>query len=131
MQRRQPLVAIVDDDPAIRKSLVVLLNAFGYRVEVYASAEEFLVSTPTERPSCVILDIQLPDITGIELSRHLLANGIRLPTIFITGSRDETARQDAKELGCVSYIYKPFAPRVLLEALKAATGFDPCCEGKG
>lgn len=131
MQRRQPLVAIVDDDPGIRKSLAVLLNAFGYRVEVYATAEEFLVTTPTARPSCVVLDIQLPDITGIELSRHLLANGIRLPTIFITGSRDEMARQDAKELGCVAYIYKPFAPPVLLEALRAATGFKPCSEGKG
>jgi FixJ family two-component response regulator len=131
MHRRQPLVAIVDDDPGIRKSLVVLLNAFGYRVEVYASAEEFLITTPTERPSCVVLDIHLPDITGIELSRHLLANGTKLPTIFITGSRDEIARQDAKELGCVAYIYKPFPPRALLQALSVATGFDPCCEGKG
>ena len=131
MQRRQPLVALIDDDPGVCQSLAVLLKAFGYRVDLYATAEEFLVTTRTDRPACLVIDVQLPDITGIELSRHLLANGIRLPTIFITGSRDDVSRQDAKELGCVAFIYKPFAPRVLLEALKTATGFGSWCEAKG
>ena len=131
MQRRQPLVALIDDDPGVRKSLAALLSAVGYRVELYATAEEFLVTERTERPACLVLDIHLPDITGIELSRHLLANGIRLPTIFITGSTDEMPRQDAKELGCVAFIQKPSAPGVLLEALRTATGFDPSCEGDG
>jgi FixJ family two-component response regulator len=131
MQRRQPLVAIVDDDPGVRKSLAALLNASGYRTDLYATAEEFLVTERTERPACLLLDIRLPDITGIELSRHLLANGIRLPTIFITGSGDELSRQDAKELGCVAFIDKPLTPRALLEALRTATGFEPGCEGDG
>ena len=131
MQRRQPLVAIVDDDPGVRKSLAGLLNASGYRADLYATAEEFLVTERTERPACLLLDTRLPDITGIELSRHLLANGIRLPTIFITDSGDELSRQDAKELGCVAFIHKPLASRVLLEALRTATGFDPCCKGDG
>lgn len=131
MQRRQPLVALIDDDPGVRQSLSVLLKAFGYRVDLYATAEAFLVTACPDRPACLVIDVQLPDITGIELSRHLLANGIRLPTIFITGSRDDVSRQDAKQLGCVAFIYKPFAPRVLLEALKTATGFDPCCQPDG
>ena len=127
MDKRQPLVAIVDDDSGVRKSLEALLNAFGYRVVLYECAEH-LLSAEAETPACLIVDIELPDITGIELARQLLAAGLRLPTIFISGSTDASWRGEAIRLGCIAYIQKPFSPRVLIEALATATGPNPFFE---
>jgi FixJ family two-component response regulator len=128
MQKRQALVAVIDDDLGIRKSLEALLNAFGYRVVLYESAEHLLSAKLDETPACLIVDINLPDITGIELARQLLAGGVKLPTIFISGSTDPSWRRKAIELGCVACIAKPFSPQVLSEALASATGPNPFFE---
>ena len=128
MHKRQPLIVVIDDDLGILKSLEALLKAFDYRVALYESAEHFLSVNIDETPACLIVDINLPDITGIELGRQLLAAGLRLPTIFISGSTDPSWRRQAIELGCVAYIEKPFSPRVLIEALASATGPNPFFE---
>jgi len=128
MQKRQPLVAVIDDDLGVRKSLEVLLKAFDYRVILYESAEQLLSAKVAETPACLIVDINLPDITGIELARQLLAAGLRWPMIFISGSTDPSWRRQAIELGCVACIDKPFSPRVLIEALATATGPNPFFE---
>ena len=128
MQKRQPLVAIIDDDLGIRKSLEALLNACGYRVVLYESAEHLLSAKRDETPACLIVDIDLPDISGIELVRQLLAGGLKLPAIFISGSTEPSWRRQAMELGCVACLEKPFSPRVLIEALASATGPNPFLE---
>jgi FixJ family two-component response regulator len=128
MKMRQPLVAIVEDDLGARSALVTLLRAYGYRVEAYESAEEFLAAKRAEQPACLVLDVNLADISGIELSRHLLANGRKVPTIFVTGLKDERSRRQALELGCVAFIGKPYTAEVLIEAVATATGPDPFFE---
>ena len=128
MKMRQPLVAVIDDDLGVRSSLVTLLRAFGYRTEIYENAEQFLAAKPAEKPACLLLDVNMPAISGFELSRHLLETGNRIPTVFVTALNDMTSRRQAMELGCVAFIEKPFTARVLIEALATATGPDPFFE---
>ena len=128
MRKRQPVVAVVDDDLGMRKSFDALLTAFGYRVELYKNAEEFFAAKPAEKPACLVLDVFLSDITGIELSRQMLAAGIKVPTVFVSASKDQMSRRQAVELGCVAFLEKPFAPRLLIEAVATATGPDPFFE---
>ena len=128
MKMRQPLVAVIDDDLGARSSLGTLLRAFGYQIELYESAEQFLAAEQPEKPACLILDINLSGASGLDLSRHLQADGKRIPTVFVTALRDMMSRRLAMELGCVAFIEKPFTARVLLEALATATGPDPFFE---
>jgi FixJ family two-component response regulator len=118
-------VAVVDDDQGIRDSLRALLKAFAFDVELYASAEEFLTGRPRSKAIALLLDIYLGDLSGIELSRQLLAGGLKIPTIFLTGSRDPALRQRAIEQGCVAFLEKPFQARQLIEAVATATGSNP------
>ena len=120
MHKRQPLVAVVDDDACLRKSIATLLKAYSYRVELYESAKQFLATKSVERPACLILDVYLGSTTGIELSQHLVARGIKVPTIFVSGSRDQRSRRQALELGCVAFVEKPFVASVLIEAVATA-----------
>jgi FixJ family two-component response regulator len=123
---KQPkTVAVVDDDQGIRDALRALLKAFAFDVELYASAEEFLSGFPKSKAVALLLDIYLGDLSGIELSRQLLADGLKIPTIFLTGSRDPALRQRAIEQGCVAFLEKPFQARQLIEAVATATGSNP------
>lgn len=126
--KSRPVVAIVDDDLGMRGSLQILLSAFAFRTEIYASAEEFLAALPKTEATCHLLDIQLGDLTGIELTRHLLCLGRKIPTIFMTGRADETLRRQAIELDCVAFFEKPFASQQLIEAIVTATGSNPYFE---
>jgi len=114
------VVAIVDDDPGMRQALESMLGAFGYATETYASAEEFVRAAITTEASCLVVDIQLGDISGVELGRHLLATGFEFPIIFMTGSVEETHRRQAMDHGCIAYLLKPFPPKQLVEALSKA-----------
>ena len=114
------IVAIVDDDPEIREALESMLSSFGYRTELYASAEEFLRAAPTTEAACLVVDIQLGDISGIELGRQLSVTGFEFPIIFVTGSVEETHRQQAMGLGCVAYLQKPFPAKQLFEVIVRA-----------
>ena len=111
------VVAVVEDDPGMRKSIERLLGASGYRTVTFASAEEF-VQSGSENAFALVLDIHLPGISGIELRRRMLASGSRLPVIFITAFDDAMLRAEALATGCVDYLYKPFEAHRLIEALE-------------
>ena len=122
MAKRHKVIAIVDDDAAVRGSLEGLLGAFGYRTELYVSAEEFIHAAITTEASCLIVDIQLGDVSGIELGRQLSATGFTIPIIFMTASWDEMHRRQATHFGCVEYLNKPFPADQLITAITKAIG---------
>ena len=120
----RPVVAIVDDDPTILKSLSRLLKASGYEPHVFDSAEAFLDGLETRTASCVILDVHLPGISGIELRRRMAAAGSKLPVIFMTAVDDEAIHGEAIEAGGVGLLCKPFSARSLIAAIGKVTGFE-------
>jgi FixJ family two-component response regulator len=116
------VIAVVDDDPLVRKAMGGLLSSLGYRAELYASAAEFIAAALTTEASCLLLDVQLGAMTGIELARHLISTGFSFPTIFMTGSRNESYQRDGISLGCVDYLHKPFPASRLICAIDKALG---------
>ena len=115
--RELHVVSIVDDDKAVRDALGNLLESVGLRVEAFASAEEFVNSNSAKNRSCLILDVQLPRMSGLELQRHLCNKSDFIPIIFITGHANEEVRSRALEDGAVSFLYKPFSSEDLLSAV--------------
>jgi FixJ family two-component response regulator len=116
----RPIVAIVDDDAAMRKSLVRLLGATGYETVAFASAQEFLDSDASSRAQALVLDIHLEGMSGIELQRQLRADGSTLPVVFITAYDQEATRAEAVAAGCVAYLSKTLDPSRLQAALEKA-----------
>ena len=124
------LVAVVDDDLSVRKSLDRLIRSVGLHVRVFASAEEFLQSDSPLKPQCLILDVSLPGMSGIDLHRHLLAHRSNVPTIFITAhGSDERARSEALSDWTVAYFIKPFSADELLDAVNVALKWTSGGEG--
>jgi FixJ family two-component response regulator len=119
---RQKMVAVVDDDPGMLKSIERLLSARGFRVDVSPSAEAFLASTTAREADCLVLDIQLEEMSGLELRRQLTKSGRTVPVIFITAFDDECTRQDALNAGCVDFLRKPFLSHLLFAAIEKAIG---------
>lgn len=114
----QPLVVIVvDDDAGMLKSVVRLLAHYGIDSRTFASAEALLESASVQTATCLLLDIHLGGISGIELQRRLAASGLKRPVIFMTANDDEATRNAAMNAGCIAYLQKPFAQRVLLDAI--------------
>jgi FixJ family two-component response regulator len=111
------LVSVVDDDESVRESLPDLLNDFGYCVRTFASALEFLASDALDRTRCLLLDIAMPVMSGIELQAELKRQDKRIPIIFITATQDDALRARVVELGAAACLRKPFSDTVLLEAL--------------
>ena len=114
------LVAVVDDDESVRESLPDLLNELGFRTSAFASAEEFLASGSLEQTKCLILDFAMPGMTGLDLQRQLNDRDRKIPIIFITAQKDQEVRDQAFELGAVSFLFKPFSDTALLDALNKA-----------
>ena len=117
-----PLVFVVDDDPSIRESLSLLLSSAGYGVEAFASAKEFLESergTP-QGPACLVLDIKMPGLSGLDLQKELMSRNIIIPIIFITGHGDIPMSVQAMKKGAVDFLPKPFDDDDLLDAVKEA-----------
>jgi CheY-like chemotaxis protein len=114
------VVAVIDDDDVVREALAGLLAAHEYEVELYESAEEFLGAVADSKANCLLVDVHLGGICGIELGRGLIKAGFRFPIIFMTGSTDESLRGRAMQAGCVAFLTKPFSPPALTEALSAA-----------
>jgi FixJ family two-component response regulator len=114
------LVSVVDDDASVRESLPDLLKEFGFEARAFSSAEEFLSSDWVNRTRCLILDIAMPDMSGLDLQRELRLQGQTIPIIFITAQTDGTVRERAFEQGAVSFLLKPFSDTALLAAVKAA-----------
>jgi len=121
-----PIISIVDDDISIRKSLHRLIRSAGLEVLVFASAEEFLNSAHPRKADCLILDVQLPGMSGIELLHHMNNHEYKVPVIFITAHvSDEQARSEAASDWTVAYLIKPFSGEELLDAVNAALKWKP------
>jgi FixJ family two-component response regulator len=114
------LVAIIDDDESVRESLPDLLREFGYEVQAFASAGDFLAAGDLGRTRCLILDIALPGMSGPELQRELQRRGKAIPVVFITAHSDETMRPRLLAQGAVDCLFKPFSDTALLAAINSA-----------
>jgi FixJ family two-component response regulator len=120
MQSKSSLVAIVDDDDLMRTALQGLLKAVGLPPRAYASAEDFLNSGQQHQTACLITDIRMPGISGLELQARLNAEHCKIPTIFITAHGDAQMRMQALRAGAVEFLTKPFDDKALLETVRAA-----------
>jgi FixJ family two-component response regulator len=120
--RSAPLISIVDDDESMRESTKGLVRSLGYRAATFASAEEFLQSNSVDGTSCLIADVQMPGLSGLDLQRDLIDRGVRLPTIFITAFPEEGTRDRALKAGAVGFLDKPFSEESLLRCLDTALG---------
>lgn len=115
-------VAIVDDDSSVRKALGRLLGASAIRSRAYASGREFLESLPSGAPDCLIVDLQMPEMTGLELQAELTQAGARIPTIVITAHHDTALRERCLTAGAAAYLVKPLDDVVLLASINSAVG---------
>ena len=110
-------MSVIDDDESIRESLPDLIRQFGFVVEAFESAETFLASGATSRTSCLVLDVAMPGMSGIDLQRELLERGQKIPIIFITANPDKSIRARLIAQGAVDCLVKPFGETALLDAL--------------
>jgi FixJ family two-component response regulator len=115
-----PLISIVDDDDSLRNSLNNLIRSVGFRVQGFPSAEAFLNSNQFHDTACLILDVRMPGMNGLDLQRQLVASNCRIPIIFITSHGDGDAQARALEAGAVDFLYKPFREEALLKAIDSA-----------
>ena len=115
-----PLIAIVDDDDALRSSLDDLIRSIGFRTQGFASAEAFMSSNEARNTACLILDVRMPGMNGLDLQRKIVAANWRMPIIFVTSHADDDARVRALKGGAVAFLYKPFREEELLNAIDAA-----------
>lgn len=120
MHPESKTIAVVDDDPSMLKGVERLLNAHGFATKVFASAEEFLDGEGTTEFACLVLDIHLSGMSGIDLRYLLKASGSNLPVIFMTAFDDKATRGKAADAGCVAYLQKPFSARPLIDAIAGA-----------
>jgi len=119
-QRQRKFVAVVDDDDSVRTAIHGLLKSVGLAVRVYASGEEFLDSGHHQDTACLIADISMPGMSGLDLQARLNAECCRIPTIFITAHGDEEMRLQAMRAGAVEFLPKPFDDEFLVESVRAA-----------
>ncbi len=115
-----PTIFVVDDDDAVRESLHALLESAAMRVEVFACGEDFLAAYKPGRPGCVLLDVRMPDLSGIEVQQRLNLAGADLPVIIITGHGDVPMAVTAMKAGAIDFIEKPFNDQVLLQSIRRA-----------
>ena len=123
-EQQQHLIAVVDDDASLRRAMARLLSVFGYRVEVFASAEDFLSAAATCKAACLIVDLALGETTGLDLARRLSAAGFAFPIIFVSGSDDRMMETQCMDFGCVAFLRKPFLHGPLMEAIAKAVGSE-------
>jgi FixJ family two-component response regulator len=114
------VISVVDDDASVRIATDKLLSSYGYRVYTFASAEEFLQSSCLNDSSCVIADVQMPAMSGLDLLRHMRAQGYTTPFIFITAFPEENVRTQALKAGAISFLAKPFARSALINCIEIA-----------
>jgi FixJ family two-component response regulator len=124
MSERDTIVFVVDDDPSIREALQGLIGSVGLRVQTFGSAKEFLESQRPDAPACLVLDVRLPGLSGLDLQRDLAEAGIQLPIVFITGHGDIPMSVQAMKAGAVEFLTKPFHSQVLLDAIQQAIARD-------
>jgi FixJ family two-component response regulator len=118
--KAKPLISIVDDDESMREAVKGLIKSWGYTAEAFASAEEFLSSRQVPRTACLIADVMMPGMTGLELHRHLVASGKTIPTILITAHPDDGVRERALQDGIIGYLSKPFSEDDLMACIRSS-----------
>jgi FixJ family two-component response regulator len=116
-----PLVAIVDDDESVRQSTLRLIRSFGYHAHAFATGEEFLASPAASEAACLVLDVRMPRMDGLEVQRRLADTGARTPIVFLTGRATEDEERRARSGGAIAFLRKPVGRDALLEVLRAAT----------
>ena len=124
MKDADAIVFVVDDDPSIREAIESLVSLVGLRVETFGSAQEFLRNERPDLPGCVVLDVELPGLNGLDLQQELAAHGIKLPIIFITGYGDIPMSVRAMKAGATEFLTKPFRDQDLLDAIHEAVEHD-------
>lgn len=124
MTQSEPTVFVVDDDSAVLKGLQLLIKSVGMNVEIYLSAQEFLDSYDPVRPGCLVLDIRMPAMSGLELQEMLQKKKVRIPIIIITGYGDVPVAVQAMKKGAVDLIEKPFSDQVLLDRIQNSIAED-------
>ena len=117
---KQPVISIVDDDTSVREAMMDLMSSLGFAAEAFPSAEAFLASGAIRSTSCLIADVQMPDMSGLELRRHMAASDDEIPTILITAYPDDTVRARALKAGVVGYLTKPFGDDELIGCIDLA-----------
>ena len=122
MTEAESRIAVIDDDASVRKALSRLLSAFGYHVQTYASAREFLNAFERGRPACLIVDQQMEEMTGLELQHGLNDGGKKIPVIILTAHNEPGMRRRCIDAGAVAFLIKPAPKDELLGAIKAALG---------
>jgi FixJ family two-component response regulator len=120
MDDTAPIVFVVDDDPAVREALTNLIRSVGWKVSAFASASEFLSSLRPEQPCCLVLDVRLPGVSGLDLQGELRKTGEAIPIVFIAGQADIPMTVRAMKAGAVEFLPKPFREQDLLEAIREA-----------
>jgi FixJ family two-component response regulator len=120
-KKNSGIIFIVDDDPDVRRAMKRLLQMANFRVETFATAEEFLSSGHFRSPGVLVLDIRLPGMNGADLQKALADSGSTLPIIFMTAYEDDGVRQEVMELGAVTFLQKPVDEKTLLEAIQKAS----------
>lgn len=118
--RKNNLIAIVDDDESVRESLPDLLRSFGFEVEAYEGAQQFLAAEAADRTDCLVLDVAMPGMSGIELQEELIRRERNLPIVFITSHAENGVKPRVLERGAVACLFKPFSEEAILEAVTAA-----------
>jgi RNA polymerase sigma factor (sigma-70 family) len=121
---RAPVVFVVDDDLSVRSSLKFLISTVGLQVESFDSADTFLHRKPPDAPSCLVLDVRLPGLSGLDLQRELAARNMRIPIVFVTGHGDIPMSVRAMKAGAVEFLTKPFHDQDLLDAIRIALERD-------
>jgi FixJ family two-component response regulator len=119
-----PVIAIVDDDPSAREGLHSLIRSAGWRAEMFGSAQEFLARHATEPPSCLVLDLQLPGLSGLDLQKRMAEVALQIPIVFLTGHGDIPASVQAMKAGAIEFLTKPVEEEDLLRAIQEAIECD-------
>jgi FixJ family two-component response regulator len=114
------LISVVDDDESVRRTTTLLIESFGFRAATFESAETFLRSGHLHDTSCLIVDVQMPGMNGLELQSHLAAAGCGMPIIFITAYESNDSRQRALQAGAAAFLGKPFSDEQLLQTIRSA-----------
>ena len=125
MREPNAIVLVVDDDVSVREALGSLIRSAGLRVETFASAQEFLARPRADAPSCLVLDVRLPGLSGLDLQKRMAEINLEIPIVFITGHGDVPTSVQAMKAGALEFLTKPFDRQVLLETLGRAT-FASC-----
>jgi FixJ family two-component response regulator len=120
----EPIVFVVDDDPSVRTSTERLVRSMGFMVQTFGAAKEFLASARPDGPACLVLDIRLPGLSGLDLQRELARSGVEIPIIFMTGHGDIPMTVRAMKAGAVEFLTKPLRRQALLDAIRTAIDRD-------